>query len=301
MFNAHLTIHGFIGPGSHKALVPPSVVPAIIPHISADTLLGYTIGAKYSKTVIGPFGFQFIGKGNDSGLVVPHISIPPTNILLPITIAFGISKPMFSASKVHIDVDGKGTPLAACCNPWVPLSLNQACNDPCNYPSDIVIAPNSVVVGLTLADILSGVIHIAIDSAISALLNWASGHASEWLIHKIGGPIAARLAAKYASELAEQLGEAFSTKMAHDIMENLLERPVVTFVERVVHKTIDWAVDHGVIHPVIHAADHALEPGGEHGAAHDGGTTSPHQGDPAAQSNSLTGADGSNPNIHNAD
>ena len=205
MFNAHLTVHTYIGPGSHKALVPPSVVPEIILHIAADTLLGLTIGAKYSKTVIGPCGFQFIGKGNDSGLVVPHISIPPTNLLLPITIAFGISKPMFSASKVHIDVDGAGTPLAACCNPWLPLSLNQACNDPCNYPSDIVIAPNSVVVGLTLADIVGGVIHIALDSAISAILNWASGHASKWLIHKIGGPIASRLAAKYASELAEQL------------------------------------------------------------------------------------------------
>jgi hypothetical protein len=299
MFNAHLTIHGFIGPGSHKALVPPSVVPAIIFHLSADTLLGYTIGAKYSKTVIGPFGFQFIGKGNDSGLIVPHISIPPNNILLPITIAFGISKPMFSASKVHIDVDGAGLPLTACCNPWVPLSLNQACNDPCNYPSDIVIAPNSVVVGLTLGDIIGGLVHIAIDSAISAILNWGSNHAAHFLIHKIGGPIASRIAAKYASELAEQLGEASGERFIHDIVENLLERPAVQFVDRVVHKAIDWVVEHGVIHPIMHGAEHALE--GEHGAAPESGAAGHHQGDPTQQSNGLTGADGSNPNIHNAD
>ena len=45
MFNAHLTAHGYIGPGSHKALVPPSVVPAIIFHLAADTLLGLTIAS----------------------------------------------------------------------------------------------------------------------------------------------------------------------------------------------------------------------------------------------------------------
>ena len=295
MFNAHLTIHGYIGPGSHKALVPPSVVPAIIFHIAADTLLGYTIGAKWSKTVIGPFGFQFIGKGNDSGLIIPHISIPPNNIFLPITICFGVSKPMFSASKVHIDVDGAATPIAACFNPWLPLSLNQACNDPCNYPSDIVIAPNSVVVGLTLADLISGLICIAVDSLISALLNWASNHAASFLVHKIGGPIASRIAEKYVSELADQLGEATARTMLHDIIDNLLERPAVQFVDRVVHKTIDWAVEHGVVHPVLHSAEHAVE-SGEHGAE-----ASHHQGNATEQSNGLTGADRSNPDIHDAD
>ena len=53
MFNAHLTAHGYIGPGSHKALVPPSVVPAIIFHLAADTLLGLA-GCMTQQAYDGP-------------------------------------------------------------------------------------------------------------------------------------------------------------------------------------------------------------------------------------------------------
>ena len=160
MHVAHITAHSFIGLGSHTALFPPSVVPVIAPHVSMDTLLGLTINAKWSKTVIGPFGFQFIGKGNDSGFIVPHFSIPPTSVLIPVIIAFGGSRPMFSASTVKIDVDGSALPMAAGCIPCNFVSFNQACNDPCNYPSDVVISPNSVVVGLTPGDYAVGLISI---------------------------------------------------------------------------------------------------------------------------------------------
>jgi hypothetical protein len=136
-----------------------------------DTLLGLNIKAKWSKNVIGPFGFQFIGKDNDSGLIIPHISIPPPNVLVPIVIAFGGSKVMFGASTVKINVDGAGIPMGACVFPVVPLSLNQACNQPLNLPSDYVIAPNTVMVGLTLGDIVGGVVNIVLDMGLSFLLS----------------------------------------------------------------------------------------------------------------------------------
>ena len=108
-----------------------------------DTLLGLTLGAKFTTTVIGPFGFQFIQQGNDSGQIVSHIAIPPPSVLVPIVIAFGGSKPMFAASTVKM----QGTPVAAGMIPFCFTSINQGCNDPCNYPGDMVICPNSVLVG----------------------------------------------------------------------------------------------------------------------------------------------------------
>ncbi len=129
MHVAHLWAHTFVGIGTHTSVNPPAVVPVITPHISMDTLLGYTIKAKVSKTVLGPYGIALVGQGNDSGFIVPHISIPPTNVLLPLIIAFGSSKPMFAASTVKIDVDGQGLATAVVAIPCNFVSINQACND----------------------------------------------------------------------------------------------------------------------------------------------------------------------------
>ena len=103
MHNAHMIAHGFIGFGAHKGLI--GIAPSTLPHISIDTLLGLSIKAKYSKTELGVGGWQLVARGNDSGYVVPHFSIPMANALLPLTIALGSSKVMFGASKVKISVE----------------------------------------------------------------------------------------------------------------------------------------------------------------------------------------------------
>jgi hypothetical protein len=247
MHVAHLTIHTFVGIGTHTAVNPPSVVPVLTPHISMDTLLGFTIKAKYSKTVIGPFGFQFIGQGNDSGFIVPHIGLPPNNVLIPLVIAFGGSKPMFAASTVKIDVDGAATPMACNVIPYNFVGINQACNDPCNYPSDFVICPNSVVVGLTLGDFLTGLAATAIDCAVS----WAASKAGGWLGEQaVKGvlSVAMRGAARETAEalgkeLGEEVSEAATKEMLKDIVENVAERPAAQFVATLVEKMFGVGVD----------------------------------------------------------
>jgi len=204
MHCAHLTIHGFIGAGFHDAIFPPA--PAVVPftpHVSMQTLLGLTLQAKWSKNVIGPFGFQFIGKDNDSGFLVPHISIPPPNALVPIVIAFGSSKVMFGASTVKINVDGAGLPVGACLIPFVPLSRNQACNQPLNLPSDNVIGPNTVLVGLTLGDVVGGVVNIVIDCGISFILGKVGGKISD----KVTKPIVAAALKKFGPSLVGGVAE----------------------------------------------------------------------------------------------
>ena len=238
---AHLILHTFVGIGSHSSIFPPAIPPVIAPHISMDTLLGLTIKAKYSKTVLGPLYLSLVGKDNDSGYIVPHISIPPTNVLLPIIIMFGQSKPMFSASTVKMDVDGAATPIAAAVIPFVPLSINQGCDDPCNYPSDFVISPNTVMVGLTLGDILSGVVGILLDVVVSYLVSKAGGKLAEGIIKRIGGPIAASVTRAGSEEIARVTGETLES-ISKDVVENVLERPAVKFAETVVDKVIEWGL-----------------------------------------------------------
>jgi len=216
MHCAHLTIHGFIGAGFHDAIFPP--VPTVIPftpHVSMDTLLGLTIKAKWSKTVIGPFGFQFIGKDNDSGLIIPHISIPPPNALVPIVIAFGGSKVMFGASTVKVDVDGAGIPMGACLLPFVPLSKNQACNQPLNLPTDNVIAPNTVFVGLTLGDVIGGVVNIIIDMGVS----FALGKLGSGISDSVTKPIVAAALKRFGPTL----GRALAGETAEGVLNGLVD------------------------------------------------------------------------------
>lgn len=246
MHVAHLTVHSFIGMGSHMAVYPPAPAAVLTPHVSMDTLLGLMIGAKWSKTVIGPFGFQFIGQGNDSGFVVPHIAIPPPNVLVPVVIGFGSSKPMFSASTVQINVDGASLPVAAGMIPYNFVSINQACNDPCNYPSDMVISPNTVVVGLTLGDMLAGFVNIAIDCIISAIANKIGGDVSEAIFSRLATRIAAASLREVTETLTRHFGQETAERLTRDaigeIAEGMLNRPFTRAVQEAVGKLIEGKV-----------------------------------------------------------
>lgn len=301
MHVAHLTAHTFVGIGTHTAVNPPSVVPVITPHVSMDTLLGLTIKAKYSKTVIGPFGFQFVGQGNDSGFVVPHIGIPPNNVLIPLIIAFGGSKPMFSASTVKIDVDGSGLSMACDLIPYNFVGINQACNDPCNYPSDIVICPNSVFVGMTLGDLLSGLALTLVDVAVS----WAASKAGGFIGEQLSKAVVSVVMRQAAREIAEELGEASSREILKDIVENVMERPIVqaaaTLIEKLFGVGVDQVQDYGGSGQDIDEGIHRGVDGPPPNTSSGSSGSSPSGSSTTSAGNTLSGEDGSDPRIHNAD
>jgi len=253
MHVAHLIAHTYIGIGTHTGIFPPAIPPVpTAPHIAVDTLLGLTLGANYSNTVKGPFGIQLVGKGNDSGMVVPHIAIAPHpgNVLIPLIIAFGSSKPMFCASTVHIGGMAGGNasagPVAADPIPYNFISINQACNDPCNYPSDIVISPNTVVVGLTLGDFIGGLVRMAVDSAASFIANALGGEIAGALMNKIGGRIAQQLIKEWTAELTERVGKELSERMTREAVENILEGPTAKFIETFISKILEGQIQSGV-------------------------------------------------------
>lgn len=252
MHVAHLVAHTYVGLGTHTGVFPPAIPPVpTAPHIAVDTLLGLTLGANYSNSVKGPFGIQLVGKGNDSGMIVPHIAIAPHpgNILIPLIIAFGSSKPMFCASTVQIgDMAGgnaQSGPVAADPIPYNFISINQACNDPCNYPSDIVISPNTVCVGLTLGDIIGGLIRTAIDTAVSFIANALGGKIAGALMKSVGGRIAAQLLKEWTAELTEHVGREAAEKMTREAVENILAGPAARFVETFVSKVLEGQIQSG--------------------------------------------------------
>jgi len=217
--NAHLSAHGFIGYGTHSAIIPPAIPPVLLPHISASTLLGLTIKAKYSKKEFGPGFFPLMARGNDSGLIVSHVSIPPTNVLLAVIIPLGSSKVMFGSSKVHINVDGKAEHCGCCLPPIIPFSQNMACNDPCSYPSDYVIAPNTIEVSMTLGDLIMGLISAAFDVAVSFFVGKAAGGVGNRVVNRVARAEAGRA----FQSLSSTFGSDAAESMVKDIAENIAE------------------------------------------------------------------------------
>ena len=303
MHMAHLAAHGYIGAGIHNAIYPPAIPPVLSPHISADTLLGLLIKSKPTTSVFGPFMIPFIQQGSDSGMVVPHVPIPPPSVLLPIVIAFGSSKPNFSASTVQMD----GKPVAANLIPFLPVAIppsQQECNDPCNFPADVVICPNTVVVGLTLGDLIAGVAGMLLDSLIS------------FIGSKIGGGIGGGLVKGFfsvalrgaAREAAQGSTEAGAKVILDAFVENAAERVAGQTVAGVIDKAInEWLIS-PLVEPVTSGVDSGIREGVDGTLPSNPAPANPGEdeevvprNDPDGISNGVTGGDGSDPRIGNAD
>ena len=184
----HLWWHFFIGVGMHDGVLPPLMAPARLLHLSAHILTGSTFFATPSKgfypgdedgQVLGMGGAANVGRLNDAGLIVPHVSFPLQPMLV-LTILLGESKVLLGASKVQILtknwIFGEDETAIGCCFiPWVPISLNLGCNDPIPLPTDIVIAPNDTLVGVSGADFATAFFDLAMEIALSAVLAIGGG------------------------------------------------------------------------------------------------------------------------------
>lgn len=195
--NAHLFFHGFIGGSIHDAIVlavPP--VPCKLWHIDFSFLCGPRLmslasGWPGGDPTFGPCNIPYMGRTTDAGFIVPHISFPPNNGLLPLTIILGSSLSLLGSSAVQVKCyglmngyQGAEADMAACLFPKVPLSLNLECWDPVPLPTDIVIAPNSVEVGITFADFMAALVDFAIEFALSAVFAFGGSDAVKGVAKK---------------------------------------------------------------------------------------------------------------------
>lgn len=151
-------MHDFLAPP--PAPTPTPVVPCIEIMVPAMWPIGFALQQnKLTTTVLHKFQFIML-EGHDCGYMIPHVSNPPVNLMLPIIIAFSSRKAVFSASKV------KANGTAVGCSQLLPIPVPMmTCGAPVSLPTSIppMNALNNVEVGMTWADIAAGVIGVVLS------------------------------------------------------------------------------------------------------------------------------------------
>ena len=99
-------------------------------------------------------------EGHDCGYAIPHITIPPANIKLPLIIAFSKRKVMFSSSKVK--ANGAQIGCTELGGPPIPLPM-MCCAAPTSLPNGFPSfnGLHTVSVGLSGGDVAAGFLAIA--------------------------------------------------------------------------------------------------------------------------------------------
>lgn len=258
----HLRWHPFIGICWHDGVlvsIPP--VPGKFPNVTFNVVNGLFLGVLPSnvkkKETLGPLGIPFIGRTSDAGFISPHVSIPPNNIVTPLTILLGGSESLLGASKVKVVCQnpamaalagavGAGGfrsflenafgpedyPMATCAIPYVPIGFNFGCNDPLFVPLDFVISPNNVLVGLTWADLVTLLVDLALRAVIDGLMKlggkaagklWKKTGAKAW--KKTGGTLVKKIkvnrAAKKLAKASHAGQDAFNKGLKNELDDTL--------------------------------------------------------------------------------
>ena len=148
----HRNIDPMIGIDVHDFIPPIIPLPPPTPNVHiAMTLLGGMMITASMTTKTTSTGFFSIHQGSDIGPLIPHLPIPPANILFPLHIALSGSTSNFGAFSVMYE----GKPVAIAVGVFVGANLN--CQGPstipCSIPSGIVISWNTNMAGFSIGDL----------------------------------------------------------------------------------------------------------------------------------------------------
>ncbi len=172
-FRALAVYDGVIEPDMHI----PAVGGSASLLIAAGGALGFW--KVNPRILIGLLHTSPVGQGHDAGPLRGHVLVvvpDPGGISAgysALATALSSCKPHFTAHKVQIKVDGSMLPI--CCEviPIVGLLSTLQCGSPVSTPGVIPIIPShlSVYVGMTLGDIVGGIVNVVVDMAWSAVTN----------------------------------------------------------------------------------------------------------------------------------
>jgi len=222
-----MTIHPMISLDLHDGIPPPGpVMVPKLPHFVAAMEKWALPTSKPALKVLGVGGFPLMQMGTDIGNFIPHIFV---EYLAPLYTATSGSKSMFGASTVQ----SQGSPTAAAI--VVVMNLNLNCWSPVPIPLGYVCAPNTVMVGMTLGDILGGLCAMAMDMLIQYALNKAfSSGVMTRFFNRLQGPIIRALipnAPRFTTlttALFGQSGRILSNPWVANTLGNLLPNLVAT-------------------------------------------------------------------------
>ncbi|MCA9607958.1 MAG: hypothetical protein KC619_20250 [Myxococcales bacterium] len=160
-----------LGPVVPPAPMPPS--PMII-HFEWPTTMwwpmGYAIGSNKLTETVRHQGFCFALEGHDVGPMIPHISVPPDNVMLVPTILGSKRKTNFSAGEVKAD----GKAVACCYSVPFPIGHIPTPMSFCSKPFDLLagtgLAPmlHSLLVGQQWVELVADWAGLIADRLVSA-------------------------------------------------------------------------------------------------------------------------------------
>jgi hypothetical protein len=154
----------------HDQAVPPvPPLPTPLPNvpglIEGPAFMGWPPGMlshKTAHTVLSD-GNPTVQQGHDIGYLIPHFAIP-MNALCAVHTAVSKHKVVFPVSTVKVGGNPAGT--------YMFVFLGEICANPVSLPTGVVLVLKcTVITSLSLADIVKGVLIIAIDIGFDLLWN----------------------------------------------------------------------------------------------------------------------------------
>lgn len=216
MFAVLKAWHPMIGVDYHIPWPPGSPLPLPVPspYLTFHIMIGLGVISRYTTTAYTDGLAPSMVRGTDIGFLIPHIGIPSLTIGLEILLSG--SKSHFGPLAINVtDQHGAaGNPAAAL---FVVANPNLNCGFPLPTPFGAVIAPTTHFVGMTLGDIVAGLLYMGWDFLVQAALNKLGSKLGDWMgkaagtiAKKMGigvmGRAASRLAAREAWKAAGKVG-----------------------------------------------------------------------------------------------
>ncbi len=255
-----LPIHPCTSIDLHTHLPPPPIppVPPFLPYFWLQVLGGLPFFTK-AKICKKTFAWHFpaMQKGTDIGRMLIHVG-NPINLKLPFIIYNSSSKSFFGASTVKVE-----NQVVAVSNAVV-VNNNMNCNDPMNLPTGVVIAPNTVMAGMTIGDFLAGYVNITTD----LLVGKALGKPGDYMGKKIIGKLANSAVTKSAWEAVtkSKLGKTMAEEVTGESV-NALTGLGFDKIKDVVKNKTGFDLDSSIGDNIGRMADDSLEGTGAQEAA----------------------------------
>lgn len=212
MFGVLKAWHPMVGVDFHIPWPPGSPVPAPAraPYFAAFIMIGTTLTSRWTPRHNTHALASSMVRGTDIGPLIIHVGVP--SITLPLEILLSGSKSHFGPTSITVSDQkgGTGNPAAAL---GVFVNLNLNCGFPIPTPFGLVIAPTTHMVGMTLGDLIAGLLFMTWDFLIQAALNKLGakigdvmGNVAKRIANKLGVGVMSRAASRAAARSAWKAG-----------------------------------------------------------------------------------------------
>jgi hypothetical protein len=221
---------------THNTLFPPAV-PVPTPALSVEMvafqkwLYGFVMNQNKLTTTVKHVGQGIVLSGHDCGMLIPDITPPVfVNAWYAVCWPFSSRKITFAASTVKMD----GQPVGCAQMGPVPLPM-MTCGDPVSAPTALFMFncfTSQVRVGMSLKDLMMGLLEIAVSIAIDLIFEKVGGNSMGDVAKGYGRSVtrqgvregAQEAVEKATREAIEEGTEYVAKDMGQHVAEGLMDK-----------------------------------------------------------------------------